>query len=997
MLDFTLLNEAQKKCVLDTEGPQLVFAGPGAGKCLGKGTPVLMYDGSIKVVEDILPGDLLMGPDSLPRTVLSTTSGQEELFRVIPIKGEPWICNRSHILALQMSGKDSCRRYGKFQNIAVNDFLKKGSRFKNKAKLYRSGCLAFPYSEEKLPVEPYLLGYWLGNGTKKLNTLGITTPYPEIAEYLNSIAETWRLNLRKLDSNGTRCPSYYLSCGGPKGQPKIGRNKLLSMFQSLDLSQNPHIPQQYKVSAIEDRRALLTGLLDSDGNYAKGYYEVTFKQKILAEDTAFIARSLGLAAYVHDKWVKWKGALQHYYRVTISGDFMDLSFKIPKRKTQPRQQIKNVLVTGFDIESIGVGDYYGFELSGDGLFLLGDFTVTHNTRVLTHRIAHIIEKGLVEDPASILALTFTNKAADEMVGRIRKLLGNSESKPTAGNFHRTFLKILKAHIHLLGRSDTIAIYDEDDQEALIKKLLDELEENPFKPKDVQAALGLVKAEYLNPAQLIATREKFPDGPFGNPIFEYVGLIYENYQKELLKNNAVDFEDMLFLPLDIFRKFPEVLDFYQRKFKYILADEQQDANKLQFLLIKNIAQNHRNIFAVLDDDQALYRFRGATPEIVDLFKQSFPEVKVNLLEQNYRSSRNIVEVSKQIVAANVYRQEKNLWTANVEGNPVFLYEAQDQYEEASWIGNMVSRLQDKTKNLPLNEIAILYRTNWQSRPIEDVLLRARIPYRIIGNVTFYERKEVKDLLAYLKIIYNRADELSLKRAINTPKRGIGDATFNELAAAARFSKKDCLEYILEKSYDNTKVLDFADMMNLLLEFSKSEKNVGNLIEQIMETTLYFEYLNKSTKTEKEAADRKDNVRELITLGSEYDSLEKFLEDLMLLETLRSRAEDKKTRDAVTLMTIHAAKGTEYTCVFVAGVEKGFLPHSRSVGDELAVEEERRLLYVAVSRAKKFCALTGCAGRFIQKDFKRTGLSYFLTSVKPELLKAVNQISTMPERE
>jgi DNA helicase II / ATP-dependent DNA helicase PcrA len=598
------------------------------------------------------------------------------------------------------------------------------------------------------------------------------------------------------------------------------------------------------------------------------------------------------------------------------------------------------------------------------------------TRVLTYRLAFILDSGLA-GPHNILAMTFTNKAAGEMKERIESLMSKTSVNYDLnwiGTFHSICVKLLKRHSELVGLGKNFTIYDSSDQQVAIKEAMKRLDISikEFNPNAIHSYISSAKNELVDPEAY----QMYAQGYFQ----QIVARVYPEYQKVLKENNAVDFDDLLLYVVKLFTQYPDVLEKYQEQFRYILVDEYQDTNHAQYIIVNKLAQKHRNICCVGDDDQSIYSFRGATIKNILNFEKDYPESKIIKLEQNYRSSKKILEASYQVISKNKNRKDKKLWTDNTDGENIVIYTATDEVAEATWI---VTKILEIGKTTDYDQIAILYRTNAQSRSLEEALIQSGIPYKIIGGLRFYDRKEVKDIIAYLRCIYNSKDNSSLERIINVPKRGIGAKTVQGILENARTNGQSGIEYLVSGfASESAGVQKFGQLLQEMT-LKSSSLTVSELINYILEKTEYIKMLEDGTL---ENESRIENLKELISVATKHDNqspeegLESFIEEVSLLESVTDRSASQKS---ITLMTIHAAKGLEFKHVFVVGMEENLFPHSNSLMDEKEMEEERRLAYVAITRAKEHLYLTHTAKRKYFGTTQVNPLSRFVADIDPDL--------------
>ena len=592
------------------------------------------------------------------------------------------------------------------------------------------------------------------------------------------------------------------------------------------------------------------------------------------------------------------------------------------------------------------------------------------TRVLTERIVNLINSGV--RPQNILAITFTNKAAREMRERVSRSVGSDADKIFIGTFHSFGLKVLRENADVLGYTNNITILDRDDVNSLIKKFLKEmnLSSENYPIKYILNKISFAKNEGLSPEEY----SKFMTSPLDQVVIK----IYKKYVSMLKRNNSVDFDDLLILPVKIFKKSDEVLDKYQEHYQYILVDEYQDTNMVQYELCKLLASKYLNLFVVGDMDQSIYSFRFANYMNVMNFEKDYPMAKTVLLDENYRSTNNILKAANDVIKNNKERKEKNLWSNNGDGDKIKYIRCESELEEARTVINEVRKLISNGEKP--KEIAVLYRTNGQSRVIEEAFLKENIPFRIVGSYFFYNRKEIKDLIAYLHLIYNTNDDVSLERVINVPKRGIGLKTLERLRTESNISDVSMFETI-----SSGKELEFKNLILDLKEESKNT-NLSGLVDLILDKTGMRSELEESDTLESQI--RLENLEEFksITLSFEEKgiyNLEEFLENISLVSDMR---EYKEVEDGVSLMTLHSAKGLEFNDVFLVGLEEGIFPHMRSMESESELEEERRLCYVGITRAKKHLYLLNTRHRTLFGKSSSNIPSRFIGEISSDLIES-----------
>jgi len=628
----------------------------------------------------------------------------------------------------------------------------------------------------------------------------------------------------------------------------------------------------------------------------------------------------------------------------------------------------------------------------DGPVLVISGPGSGKTRCLTHRVAYLISQGILSE--NILAVTFTNKAAGEMRDRILNLLevepqyrGSTSIgsvMPLIGTFHSIGLRILRNEIPQLGYRRNFAVFDEDDRLSLIKRVMSDLEidTKSYNPRAILFKISELKTK------LILPEDNDPKDYYS----EIVAKVYKKYQEELRILNAADFDDLIVLPVKIFKQNPETLHKYQELWKYILVDEYQDTSHDQYILINLLAQKYHNLFAIGDDAQSIYQFRRADIRNILNFQKDYSEAKIILLEQNYRSTQNIITAAQEIISKNKNQIPKELWTDNDQGEKIVVAETINERHEAS---SVISKVEDfMAKGYSAKDFSILYRTHAQSRAIEEALIMSGFPYQIIGGLKFYERKEIKDILAYLKLISNPTDSISLERVYNIPPRGVGKAMIEKIRDNNEPNILKALEQtIKDKALSPRQLLVISDFHKLIsgLAGAAEKKNLREIIKHIIKKVDYEDYLKEfslsKTSDYENLEDRLENLKELMTVASKYDELdgkegmERFLEEVALLQhTDKLRNDPNK----ITLMTIHASKGLEFPIVFIVGMEEGLFPHSRTTINPSELEEERRLCYVAITRAKEHLVLTYTKYRRIFGSSSATLPSRFIGEIPAKLM-------------
>ncbi len=617
---------------------------------------------------------------------------------------------------------------------------------------------------------------------------------------------------------------------------------------------------------------------------------------------------------------------------------------------------------------------------GEGPLLVVAGAGSGKTRVLTHRIAHLIDEHHVS-PYEILAITFTNKAAQEMRDRIGNLVGPVARKMWISTFHSACVRILRRDANLLGYPSAFTIYDQADAVRLTGYVLRDLNIDPkrFPPRSVHATISAAKNDgkdvetYAEAASVIYERK--------------IAEVYQEYQARLRRAGAMDFDDLLCVTVELFQTQPQVLEQYQERFKHVLVDEYQDTNSVQNDLVMLLGEEHRNVCVVGDTDQSVYRFRGADMQNILDFETAFPDATVVVLEQNYRSTQNILTAANSVISHNSARKPKDLWTESGNGDLITKFQGEDEGDEAQWISRELTRLHD-VGDRRWSDMAIFYRTNAQSRVLEEQLLRTGIPYKVVGGTRFYDRREIKDAMAYLKAIVNQTDEVSVKRVLNVPKRGVGDQTVGRLDAFARshgLSFVDSLRRWDEAGVSPRSARGIESFLNLLDDLnSELVDGPAKVLESILERSGYLAELEADRSVDNDS--RIENLAELVGMAQDHDSVNDFLEHVSLVaDTDQLPDSDDPTETGVLLMTLHAAKGLEFPVVFMSGMEEGIFPHMRALTDPAELEEERRLCYVGITRARERLYLSHAWCRTLYGGTQYNPPSRFLTEIPKDLLE------------
>lgn len=619
------------------------------------------------------------------------------------------------------------------------------------------------------------------------------------------------------------------------------------------------------------------------------------------------------------------------------------------------------------------------EVEGPLLVLAG--AGSGKTKVLTTRIAYLIEE-LGINPHNILAITFTNKASKEMKMRIIKLIGPKANEMQISTFHSFGVTILKDHYKKLGYDKNFTILDSEDALSVIKKIMKEnnIDIKAYNPKAIRSKISSAKNELISPLDY----ERFVNNDYEKKVL----LIYEKYQRKLKINNSVDFDDLLILPIKLFEQNKDVLKKYQDRFNYVLIDEYQDTNEAQYKFTKMISAKNKNICVVGDENQSIYSFRGSNYRNILNFEKDYSNAKVIMLEENYRSTKNILDTANCVIKNNKQQKNKKLWTSKLDGTKVKYHRCSDEIDEAYYVYSEINKLLNS--GILKSEIAVLYRTNAQSRNIEEALLRNNVPYKVVGSFYFYKRREIKDLISYLKFIHNPKDDTSLIRIINSPKRGIGDKTIQNLSIKAITNNSSMYEVI-----SSSKELEFKAIIESIIQ-AKDTSSLTELVDLVINRSgMKQELVNDKTL---ESDIRLENIEEFKSITKNFEeergitSLDEFLEELSLVADIE---EHKNNNDVVTLMTVHSAKGLEFDNVFVVGMEEGIFPHNNSLMEADQIEEERRLCYVAITRARENLWLTNARKRILFGKESYNIVSRFIDEIDEELLDSDSSVKETPK--
>lgn len=959
-----MLNEQQLDIVENKDKRLAILAVAGSGKCLGENTPVLMYDGSVRKVQDIVTGDLLMGADSKPRRVLSTVKGIGELRRIKPIKGDSWVCNDVHILSLRGTN----RKLGEIRNVQCNELEKeiKNGRLDKDWKLWRTGV---DFGEKVTNVDPYLIGLWLGDGS--VGYPNITTPDKEIHKYLK--AET-RKNFPELSCKVTyydkKCPIVRIT--GIDGK----KNRLTQELRKMILSGEKRIHRDYLINNRLNRLKLLAGLLDTDGHYEKGQFEIVTKYAGLNADILFLARSLGFAAYSSEKIGKIKsiGFSGKYYRIIISGEVSEIPTLVKRKQAKKRKQIKRVSVTGFEIEHIGTGDYYGFELDGDRLFVLGDFTVTHNSTTLVSQIEKEINDGV--KPHNITAITFTNEACDSIKKKLKKK-DISVDYITVKTLHGFCYSIYTAYCQFndLKRytplSDVLksfspkfwklaavykGIYNKNVKQFLSYCASCQL--NRISPE--KALENYCNYKGIKPFSLRDLQRRALDPRAELQREEYNILIYYEYELFKKADFKLDFNDMLIYAVDALENCEKTLEFFRRKIKSLYVDECQDTNAMVISLLQALATSDMRIVFLGDLRQSVYSFQNARPELIIKYvkENNFTEMSLN---KNYRSSEAIVKNANKFIS---HYPKVNLGgdaIHHLDYNPsdVKSIISTNEVEEKHRVINTIQDL--IAKGYDYKDIAILYRTNAQAMLLIDWVVSNNIPFVIKrDSASIFSKREMKDIFTYLKL-FNMPEKCSvddIRRIANKPTRYIPNKAYTGITDD-QFGRS-----LINGQYDYEQSLSkLGSELNRLYRHAK-DMGLREQIEFIATGVGYVHHWEKY-----EAADALFDISLYFTclsaLVEEHNTYEKLVKQV---NRVRRSLKERNEEEGLNFYSCHASKGLEFKVVIVLGVCDRLYPFKRAVdeGGEAGFEEEARIFYVASTRPIEHLYYSEIIGKFGRND-------------------------------
>lgn len=882
------LNSQQKEAVQSPKGIVRVIAGAGSGKCLGADTLVLMFDGTIKPVQSVQPGDVLMGPDSKPRHVITTSSGNGPLYKITPTKGDSWVCNDVHILTVS-------NHRNELVDMPIKEFIAKSNAFSGKTKFEKRHKLFRPAIEfeSTFPrLDPYLVGLWLGDGAR--GTARITNNDQEVITYLCKHAKLLKARASSAKDPRTGAWTHYLGSKSFMGQGHF--NPILNEFRRGVTGKSKTIPKDYLVTCSKNRLRLLAGLIDSDGHMGGNCISISTKFDSLKNDILFLCRSLGFSAYakLNIKSCLYKGQKKDglYWNISISGKLDAIPTLIQRKKCTPRKQIKNVQRIGFSATSIGRGKYYGFTLDGDGRFLLGDFTVTHNTTTLTTKIAYEVKNGL--PPSKILALTFTKKAGAELQHRLKKMIGSAADEVFAGTFHSF------AHQYL-SKAVEYTILPENDVDDVMKGILETYPQIQMSSGEV---VGLISYH--------RNRQK----PFTDIDIQNVATEFKDFK---IKNKFKDYDDLLEDFLTLLKN-----DLWQFDYQLVVVDEAQDNNRIQSEITRELIKTHKNLFIVGDGAQSVYGFRGADVQaFIDWEKEGCKDFP---LAVNYRSTKEVVKVANRILEGMTAKSAKvELIPVKEEEAPkIKAVKVKNGVDEASYVISKIKELRQAGHKY--SSISVLYRAHHVSNNLQLKLAEQQIPFIVWSGQNVLTAQHIQDVICFIRAYTNPRDVLAWARIVKLLP-GVGKVRGQHLS-----------ESIMKNGLSNCHEPGLTPIRNIF-----SQSSTSSFLNSVQHW--YLPLLNAKNP---DNPGKELGVKNFCKMALAQPNLKQFVSDLMLYD----KKETELNEDKVILTTIHQSKGLEWENVFVIGIYDGVFPSYRT--DDF--EEEKRLYYVAVTRAKTNLTLT-----------------------------------------
>lgn len=994
------LNEAQRKIVTRINGKYAVIAGPGSGKAVTDNTVVQTPNGPFKI-SDLEIGQDIFGTDGKIYQVEGKyPQGLKEIWEVEFSEGTVIEASEDHFWTFQQRKNRRRNDHGKFifetmttKEIYENiDLFKKESSNYNVANVYMPNVLPVEYQEKELSLDPYFLGLLLGGASFKSNTISFSNAEEDIVHKFKDYVEFYGDRLAHMENNDYNIRTIEWRVQNVK--TKLGQLNLLDSY-----STDKFIPEQYLLSSVDQRLDLLKGLIDTDGYCDGSSYEYSTSSEKLSRNVKTLAQSLGLTAKIS---IKEKPTYSYKGETREGNTSYRLRIKPSKyfEKLHTSEKHENVWKKGQSSAQVWITDIRPTSRevemtcisvnSPDKLFLIEDFIPTHNTASMISRAEHLILSGI--KPWEILMITFTKKAAGEISERLMSSIGEKAIDIDTGTYHSISLRILLANQALIGYDNNLTVIDEDESFSIISDL--SVSHGYSSKEGGQEIKGYIEnwqLDGLSPTQ-VQDLNKYP---------EDIVLIYQEYQK--LKKNIgyIDFNDILNLTVELLEKYPHIREKYAKQYKHIIVDETQDSSPGNLRLVELLSSYHKNFMMVMDDEQSIYGFRGANLEAVLNMLEKYDDLEILKLEQNYRSTKNIVQAANEVINNNTNQLEKEGYSLNKTGAPVFAYDATDEAREAQFVTEVISTLV-ATGEYTYDDVMILYRSHWKSGAIEAGLNSAGIPYSIVGGTEFYAREDIKNLVSYLRGFDNLNDDLAFQRIINVPKRGVGAKSvdrINVFAAQADLSFFEVLENIEDVPKINKptkgRILDFVqlikdgqDMMN------EDDASIQEIIYYILKETDYMAQFKPERMSD---AERIDLIQTLHGMGADFDMKDK--EDLeegqsivgqFLTETslYTPKEEGEEVAPRVQLLTSHASKGLESPIVFIIGLEHGVFPTSRAMTTE-AKEEERRLFYVSMTRAEELLFLTHSSRSYAYGRVRNNTPSLFLSEIPDQYVHWLGQ--------